>query len=67
MHRIRQAAARLTPIPSLIEPSEYWGIDGDAIEAAAFAWLAHRRLQHLPGNVPAVTGAVGERVLGAIY
>lgn len=67
MHRIRQAAARLTPIPSLIEPSEYWGIDGDAIEAAAFAWLAHRRLQHLPGNVPAVTGAAGERVLGAIY
>ena len=67
MHRIRQAAARLTPIPSLIEPSEYWGVDGDAIEAAAFAWLAHRRLQHLPGNVPAVTGAVGERVLGAIY
>lgn len=67
MHRIRQAAARLTPIPSLIEPSEYWGVDGDAIEAAAFAWLAHRRLQHLPGNVPAVTGAAGERVLGAIY
>ena len=26
MHRIRQAAARLTPIPSLIEPSEYWGL-----------------------------------------
>ena len=67
MHRTRQAAARLTPIPSLIEPSEYWGVDGDAIEAAAFAWLAHRRLQHLPGNVPAVTGAAGERVLGAIY
>ena len=67
MHRIRQAAARLTPIPSLIEPSEYWGIDGDAIEAAAFAWLAHRRLQHLPGNAPAVTGAAGDRVLGAIY
>ena len=67
MHRIRQAAVRLTPIPSLIEPSEYWGVDGDAIEAATFAWLAHRRLQHLPGNVPAVTGAAGERVLGAIY
>lgn len=67
VHRLRQAATRLAPTPDLIEPSEYWGVDGDAIEAAAFAWLAHRRLEHLPGNVPAVTGAAGERVLGAIY
>ncbi len=43
------------------------GVDGDAIEAAAFAWFAHRTLHRLPGNVPAVTGASGERVLGAIY
>lgn len=67
MGRLRQAAAQLVHAPDLIEPSEYWGVDGDAIEAAAFAWLAHRRLEHLPGNVPAVTGAAGERVLGAIY
>jgi anhydro-N-acetylmuramic acid kinase len=67
MHRLRLAAAELAQTPDLIEPSEYWGVDGDAIEAAAFAWLAHRRLEHLPGNVPAVTGAAGERVLGAVY
>ena len=67
MHRLRLAAAALAQTPDLIEPSEHWGVDGDAIEAAAFAWLAHRRLEHLPGNVPAVTGAAGERVLGAIY
>ena len=43
------------------------GYDGDALEAAAFAWFAHRTLEGLPSNAPSVTGAVGERVLGAIY
>jgi anhydro-N-acetylmuramic acid kinase len=37
------------------------------VEAAAFAWLAHRALRGLPGNEPQVTGAQGHRVLGAIY
>lgn len=39
----------------------------DQVEAAAFAWLAHRCLHGLPGNEPLVTGARGPRVLGAIY
>lgn len=43
------------------------GIDPDWVEALAFAWLARQTLHHAPGNVPAVTGARGERVLGAIY
>ena len=50
-----------------VMPSEAWGFDGDAIEAAAFAWLAYRRLANLSGNSPSVTGALGTRVLGAIY
>lgn len=37
------------------------------VEAAAFAWLARQCLLGLPGNLPAVTGAAGSRVLGAIY
>lgn len=37
------------------------------VEAAAFAWLARQCLYGLPGNLPAVTGARGPRVLGAIY
>jgi anhydro-N-acetylmuramic acid kinase len=37
------------------------------VEAAAFAWLAWTHLQRLAGNVPAVTGARGPRVLGALY
>ncbi len=67
MRRLRQASMQYANTPDIVEPSEYWGIDGDAIEAAAFAWLAHRRLERLPGNVPRVTGASSERVLGAIY
>lgn len=51
----------------VVEPTEYWGIDGDAVEAAAFAWLAYRRHYLLPGNMTAATGAHGPRILGAIY
>ncbi len=43
------------------------GIDPTWVEAACFAWLAGRTLDALPGNAPAVTGAVGERILGGIY
>lgn len=43
------------------------GVDPDGLEAAAFAWFAHRALARLPGNAPAATGAEGPRVLGAIY
>ncbi len=37
------------------------------VEAAAFAWLARQALLGVPGNLPAVTGARGPRILGAIY
>ena len=43
------------------------GIDPDWVEALAFAWLARQTLHQAPGNLPAVTGARGERILGAIY
>jgi anhydro-N-acetylmuramic acid kinase len=43
------------------------GVAPNHVEALAFAWLAQRFTQRLPGNVPAVTGAVGLRVLGALY
>ena len=43
------------------------GIDIDWVEAAAFAWLAKQTLDNKPSNLPAVTGASGLRVLGAIY
>ncbi len=37
------------------------------VEAAAFAWLARQTVLRRPGNLASVTGAKGERVLGAIY
>jgi anhydro-N-acetylmuramic acid kinase len=43
------------------------GIGVDWVEAAAFAWLAKQTMGKLPSNLPAVTGAQGPRILGAIY
>jgi anhydro-N-acetylmuramic acid kinase len=43
------------------------GIDPLHVEALAFAWLARQAVKRSPGNLPAVTGARGPRVLGAIY
>jgi anhydro-N-acetylmuramic acid kinase len=36
------------------------------VEATAFAWLTRQRIQGLAGNLPAVTGAQGLRVLGTL-
>jgi anhydro-N-acetylmuramic acid kinase len=62
---MRHLSERLSP-RSLTSTSRY-GIDPDFLEATAFAWLARQRLLGLPGNLPAVTGARGRRVLGAVY
>ncbi len=43
------------------------GIHADWVEAMAFAWLAGETIHARPGNLPAVTGASGPRVLGAVY
>ena len=43
------------------------GISPQHVEALAFAWLAERFCERLPGNLPSVTGARGPRVLGALY
>lgn len=43
------------------------GVPPDQVEALAFAWLAACRLTGRTANLPAVTGARGPRVLGAIH
>lgn len=43
------------------------GIPPQDVEAAAFAWLAWRHHHNKSGNLPSVTGAKGERVLGGFY
>jgi anhydro-N-acetylmuramic acid kinase len=50
-----------------VASTEAHGLPPLQVEAAAFAWLARQTLLNLPGNLPAVTGARGPRVLGAIY
>lgn len=50
-----------------IQRTDALGVGVDWVEAVAFAWLAQRCIDRLPGNLPAVTGATGPRVLGAIY
>ena len=43
------------------------GVPPDQMEALAFAWLAGCRMQGRTASLPAVTGARGPRVLGAVY
>ena len=43
------------------------GIDPDYVEASAFAWLARERLQRRSGNLPEVTKARRDAVLGGVY
>ncbi len=62
MQRLRELL-----VPRMLCSTADYGIDPDFLEATAFAWLARQRLLGLPGNLPAVTGARGPRVLGAIY
>ncbi|WP_090371154.1 anhydro-N-acetylmuramic acid kinase [Nitrosospira sp. Nl5] len=50
-----------------VELTDRLGVDADWLEAFAFAWLAKQAIQGAPGNLPAVTGARGARLLGAIY
>lgn len=53
--------------PTKVIDSGALGVDPQAVEALAFAWLARQRLQELPGNLPTVTGARGPAILGAVH
>jgi anhydro-N-acetylmuramic acid kinase len=50
-----------------VSTTEASGLPPLQVEATAFAWLAQQTCLNLPGNLPAVTGAHGPRVLGGIY
>lgn len=50
-----------------VETTDALGIGVDWVEAIAFAWLAKQCLDKKTANLPAVTGAKGPRILGAIY
>ena len=50
-----------------VAPTDALGTNADWLEAFAFAWLAKQAIRGVPSNLPSVTGAKGERILGAIY
>ena len=58
--------ARLLP-HSQVGTTATLGIAPENVEAAGFAWLAHRYVSGLAGNLPSVTGARHPVPLGALY
>jgi anhydro-N-acetylmuramic acid kinase len=57
---------KLLPALRVSTTAEY-GLPVDQVEGAAFAWLSHRFVERLPGNIVDVTGAEGPRVLGSLH
>lgn len=64
-HLMQQLALALTGMH--LDSTAELGIAPQHVEAIAFAWLAARFDQRLPGNLSEVTGARGPRILGALY
>lgn len=58
-------ARRFAPVA--VRSSADCGVDPDAKEAVAFAVLACEAIRGRAGNLPAVTGAAGPRVLGSVF
>jgi anhydro-N-acetylmuramic acid kinase len=62
---MRRLAARLPGIR--VADTATRGVAPSQVEAAGFAWLAHAFLEDMAGNIIAVTGARGPRILGALH
>lgn len=64
-HLMQRLAALL---PNLqVRATTLLGLPPLVVEAAAFAWLAKACLDRRLSNCPDVTGALGSRILGAVY
>ncbi len=57
-------AARFVPVP--VRTGDAYGLPVDAKEAIAFAILASERIDGRPGNLPSVTGARRQVLLGKV-
>lgn len=58
---------RSLSLPRQLASTASLGIPPQDVEAVAFGWLAWRHHLNKTGNLPSVTGAKGERVLGGFY
>ncbi len=54
------------PLCRILSTAEF-GIDPDYLESIAFAWFASLTMQGKPSNLPLVTGAKHEVILGGVY
>jgi len=66
-HYLMQRLSALLSNAACVTNTSKLNLDPDWVEAAAFAWLAKQTLAGLTSNSSTVTGAKGERILGAIY
>lgn len=66
MRQLRAALAECQ-VNAEVLSTDALGVSPNHVEALAFAWLAHRFDTRRAGNLPAVTGARGPRILGALY
>ena len=64
---VLQRLSRLVPKGAKVRSTATEGVAPDHVEALAFAWLAREHTARRTGSLPAVTGARGARVLGALY
>ena len=64
-HLMQRLALHLPRVA--VQPTDTRGLPAMQVEATAFAWLAWAHVHGQAGNLPAVTGAKGLRVLGAHY
>lgn len=50
-----------------LKPISMLGVDGDVLEAMAFAWLAYAYKNNIMSNTPSVTGALKSTTLGVLF
>jgi anhydro-N-acetylmuramic acid kinase len=65
LHLMRRLQSHLPQCK--VQSSGDLGLPPLQVEAAAFAWLARQRVRGHTASLPKVTGAVGARILGALY
>jgi len=64
-HLMNRLQAHLPAVS--VQSSEASGLPPQQVEAAAFAWLAHKAVRRESASLKNVTGAQGARILGAVY